>query len=434
VTDPDSTPKAGGDLFRVALTGDACITRRLSPYAGPEFLHVVELLRGVDIALTNLEMLFHDYESPPMPDAHGGHFRSDPALAHELAWMGFRMVSLANNHCGDFGFGGLRSTLSAVRAAGLVPAGAGESLAEAREAKFCDTARARVALVAAASTFPDHARAGPGGGGILSRPGLSALRSTSRLVLPRPALEGLRKMLRGAGMNVAETGDVLSITFCPPITVGEPPGIQTQLLEKDLEEVAAVVAGTTRQADYTIASLHAHEGPDTFTPAHFLVDATHTLIDAGADAVMGHGPHVLRGVEIYRGKPIFYSLGAIIYQTDSILRYPEETFELFGLDRSAGMAGLLAARERAAPFVRWPEAWESVIPVLAFRGRDLAGIDLHPVSLGFERPSTLRGRPVLPAPEHAAKILEDLVRLSKPFGTRIELQDGIGTIQLSPAS
>jgi poly-gamma-glutamate capsule biosynthesis protein CapA/YwtB (metallophosphatase superfamily) len=427
---PESAPHDDGSLFTLALTGDSCITRRLSPYRGPEFQRIVDLLHGVDVAVTNLEMLFHDYESPPMPDAHGGHFRAEPALAYELAWMGFGMISLANNHAGDYGYGGLRSTLAAVRAAGLVPAGAGESLAEAREAKFLDTARARVALVAAASSFPSHARAGRGGGGIQPRPGLSALRTTSRLAVTRPALEGLRQLLRGMGINVAETGDAIPIPFGPTITLGETPGLLTELVRGDLEEVAAVVADTARRADYTIVSLHAHEGPDAFTPAPFLVDAAHTLIEAGADVIMGHGPHVLRGIEIYRGKPIFYSLGEFIYHSDSILRYPEETFELFGLDGKAGMADLLEIRHRVAPFLRWPEAWESVVPVLSFRGREVVGLDLHPISLGFSQGPTLRGRPVAPAAEHGAKILDDLIRLSQPFGTRIEVRSGIGKISL----
>jgi poly-gamma-glutamate synthesis protein (capsule biosynthesis protein) len=93
--------------------------------------------------------------------ASGGiYMRAEPALAKELNWAGFDMVSRANNHTGDYGVKGMRLTSKYVLEAVLVQAGVGESLREAREVKFLVTAKARVALVSCASTFPDFCRTG----------------------------------------------------------------------------------------------------------------------------------------------------------------------------------------------------------------------------------------------------------------------------------
>ena len=59
------------------------------------------------------------------------------------------------------------------------------------------------------------------------------------------------------------------------------------------------------------------------------------MVDAGADMFVGHGPHVLRGVEIYKGKPILYSLGDFIFQNETLLRLPSENYETYDLGATA---------------------------------------------------------------------------------------------------
>jgi poly-gamma-glutamate synthesis protein (capsule biosynthesis protein) len=93
------------------------------------------------MAFTNLEMLFHDYEPYPMAESGGTWMRADPALANDLVWAGFDMVSRANNHTGDYGVLGMELTTKYVAEAGIVQAGVGRSLAEAREAKWEPAAR-----------------------------------------------------------------------------------------------------------------------------------------------------------------------------------------------------------------------------------------------------------------------------------------------------
>ena len=177
--------QVNNEIFTMALTGDAIITRKLSVYNEPPFLEMIKLIRSADVAFTNFEMLLHDYEPYPMHKSGGTYMRAKPSMAKELIWAGFDIVSTANNHTGDYGSEGMRLTLKYLNDYGLVNAGAGESLDEAREAKFIETSKARVALISCASTFPDHSRAGTSRGDTSSRPGLSPLRFNTEFIVTK---------------------------------------------------------------------------------------------------------------------------------------------------------------------------------------------------------------------------------------------------------
>ena len=131
----------------LALAGDSIIMQRISVYKEPESTRLFDLIRGADAAFTNLETLFHDYEAPPAHESGGTWMRTDPPIIKELVWAGFDLVSRANNHAGDFAPLAAQITSKYVREAGLVEAGVGNSLSEAREARFLETARGRIALI-----------------------------------------------------------------------------------------------------------------------------------------------------------------------------------------------------------------------------------------------------------------------------------------------
>ena len=120
--------------------------------------------------------------------------RAEPALIKDLVWAGFDMVARANNHAGDYGVLGMNLTTKYVAEAGLVQAGVGQSLAEAREAKFLETPKGRVALISVASTFPDSSRAGRTRGDMPARPGLNPLRFTTTTTITADQMTALRAM------------------------------------------------------------------------------------------------------------------------------------------------------------------------------------------------------------------------------------------------
>jgi poly-gamma-glutamate synthesis protein (capsule biosynthesis protein) len=422
----------GAQEMTLALTGDAIITRRLSVYDEPDFVEMVELLRGADAAFTNLEVLFHDYEPYPAHQSGGTWMRADPSLATELTWAGIDMVSRANNHTGDYGVEGLRLTTRYVEEAGLVHAGAGESLAEAREARFLETARGRVALVSVASTFPEHSRAGEARGSMRSRPGLNPLRHTTTQVATPEQLDRLGEVLRSMGIAFTRReggARALGTTF----QEGREPGVVTAADPTDVAAIAAVVNNASRLADHVLVTLHAHESKGARSvPADFIVDFARAMVDAGATMVVGHGPHVLRGIEIYQGKPIFYSLGDFVFQNETLLRLPAENYEAYDLGPDEHVADFNAARYRneTTGFPANPEIWESVIARPTFVGGELVQLALHPITLGFGEPAWVRGRPMLARGALADKILNDLIARSAPFGTKIDVREGVGYVQL----
>lgn len=416
--------------FSIALTGDSIIMQRLSVYKEPEFTRLFDLIRGADAAFTNLETLFHDYEMPPAHESGGTWMRTDPPILKELTWAGFDLVSRANNHAGDFGAMGAQITSRYVREAGLVEAGVGNSLTEAREAKFLETPRGRIALISAASTFTPHSRAGNTRGDMPARPGLNPVRFTTTYTVTTERLADLRRVAAELSGNPPGTGDTLNFGGRRYIA-GVKPGTHTEPNKLDVEEIARVVKSASALADIVIVSLHCHEsGANRSVPADFIPTFAKAVIDAGADVFVGHGPHVLRGIEIYKGKPIFYSLANFIFQNETVLRMPEDSYEEYSLGDDSQPVDYLDARydkdRRSFPADR--EYWDSVTVVTKWDGDKFVEAQLHPITLGFQTPRSERGRPKLAAPADAARILEMMTTRSKAFGATVTVKNGVGIV------
>ena len=124
----------------IAVGGDAMITRRMRAFQEPRFLKLVDILRGADVSLVNLEMLFHDFESS-WQWSSATYTRSDPHNLDELKWMGINAVTAANNHSFDYSEGGFLTTLEHCREIDLPYAGGGRDLDEARSPAYVDSAR-----------------------------------------------------------------------------------------------------------------------------------------------------------------------------------------------------------------------------------------------------------------------------------------------------
>ena len=421
--------QTSGGMFSVALTGDSLITRPLSPYKEPPYVQLIDLLRAQDAAFTNLEMNLHNYEVYPMVESGGLHLSADPAIAKELVWAGFRLASFANNHTVDWGVEGMRLTEKYAQQAGLVLAGAGESLPEARAPRFLDTPRGRIALVATASTFTTAAPAGASRGDVLPRPGLSPLHFSTTAVVTDAGLTAVRTLARELGVALPP-GDRVTL-FDTTFVRGEKPGVHTAPNAADLEQIASAASNGRRLSDLTIVSIHAHEGTESaFVPAEFLVTFAHAMIDAGADVFVGHGPHVLRAIEIYKGKPIFYSLGDFVFENATVDRLPMDDYDALAVGASKGIADFNEIRydndRKGFPAER--EIWESVVAVPRWRNRVLQQVELYPITLGFGQPAAFRGRPMLADDSLGRKIIGDLQRLSEPFHTRIDYRDRVGII------
>jgi poly-gamma-glutamate synthesis protein (capsule biosynthesis protein) len=418
-----------------ALTGDSIITRRLSVYAEPAFMRIVNVIRSADVAFTNLEMLFHDYEPYAMSSSGGTYMRAEPALVKDLVWAGFDLVSRANNHTGDYGVLGMNLTTKYVAEAGLIQAGVGQSLPEAREAKFLESPKARVALISVASTFTDHSVAGRTRGDMPARPGLNPLRFETVTTVTAERLSTLREIaaeINGRGAPEGPPPNALTF-FGRRFTAGDKPGLTTVPDKEDQAEIGAVVRSAAGLADYTIVTIHAHEGGrDRLLPADFLVTFARAMVDAGADMFVGHGPHVLRGIEIYKGKPILYSLGDFIFQNETLLRLPSENYAPYDLPADKHVNDFNDARYNfdKSGFPADRMIWEAVVAVPKFRGKQLTELALHPITLGFGQSRAVRGRPLFADGELGQKILGDITKLSGAMGTKIVVREGIGYVEV----
>lgn len=420
--------------FRFALAGDSIIERRLSVHHEPEYLRLFERIRSADAAFTNFEMLVHNFEYPGAPISGGTYMGAPAWVLDELKWAGFRLFGIANNHSFDFGTEGLLSNVRHMEQAGLVYAGAGENLARARAPGYLDTGKGRVALIACASTFSPLSPAGEQRPDLKGRPGLNPLRFKTTYTVEPSTLASLRALTRGsaespAGSRSPEELRFLGATF----RAGEKPGATTEPDPKDLKEITASIHEARRQTDWVVVSIHAHEGApgDREQPAGFLVTFAHAAIDAGADLFVGHGPHLLRGIEIYKGKPIFYSLANFIFENDLVRFQPQENYDQYNLPLTATPSEFYDARSAndTRSFPADKKIWESVEAEAIFNNkRELTEIDLYPISLGFGASRTHRGRPLPASGELASAILDRIAKLSSAYGTKVTVQQGKAVI------
>ncbi len=409
------------DGLRLVLTGDSIINRRLSVHSEPDYLAMIERIRRADAAFTNFETLVHNFEAPGAEKSGGTYMASPHWIVDELKWAGFDLLSVANNHAMDYGPDGLRASLGHLEAAGFAFAGAGRNLALARAPAYLDTRAGRVALVACASTFPPGATAGQQRPDLIGRPGVSPLRFQTTYTVDPAALEALRKVATRSPFD----DDSGALRFLGArFVAGDRPGVKTEPNADDLKAITASIRDARRQADWVIVSIHAHEGMpgNREIPAEFLVTFARAAIDAGADVFVGHGPHVLRGVEIYRGKPIFYSLANFIFENETVRFQPSENYEQYQLGPDALPSDFYDRRSRNGKrgFPADRLNWESAIAEVAFGAEGaVREISIHPIMLGFGQPRTKRGRPRSAPDEAARSIAERLSKLSAPFGSEI---------------
>jgi len=427
-------------VISIVATGDSLATMRLSVYDEESYRNMLQILRSADVSFTNLEMLLGNFESAPAAESGGTYVMGEPFMAEELKWMGFNLYARANNHSMDFGEGGLRSTTKILDQLGMLHAGVGENLAMARSPVYLETKNGRVAMVSMSSSFASFGRAGEARKDIIGRPGLSPLRYQMKLVVPYRLVRQLRQVFKAAGVPVRQEKEGVFSVMNMRFSGGRKPELVTTPNESDMRGILASIKDAKRQADYVLVSLHAHEprGSDRERPAEFIEIFCRKCLDSGASAVIGHGPHLLRGVEIYKKRPIMYSLGNFIFMNETVRFQPSENYERQGLTWDATPADFYDARVRkgrkAEGGFKWftyePLYWEGAIANMTFDGDSLGNIHLYPITLGFDKKRPQRGRPTLAEGKQAKAILERIRRLSLPYGTKMDIGENVGKIVL----
>ena len=434
----------------VAATGDSMIARPLAPFREDSFLALVDLLRGADAAFTNLEMQVHRFEPPPAAASGGIWTAADPDLLDDLKWAGITMVSCANNHCYDYGESGLLATLRNLERSGLAFSGIGRNLSDARAPVYVECPAGRVALLSCTSTFDPASPAGEQRHDLHGRPGVSALGWSAEHVVDSRAFNELRRLDEalgfaerrarqvemGFGGGGGEYADRLR-TLGHSFTRGDGFAVRTSPNDRDAESILRWVREARRQADWVFLSIHTHEaGATEGEPAEFVETFARSCVDEGADAVFGHGPHFLRGIEIYRNRPIFYSLGNLMFQNEVVPRLPTDLYDAVGLDSKATPADFYDFRSQddTRGFTANAVYWESVVAELRLSRNSASEIVLYPIELGYGTPRSQRGRPVMAGSESAERTLRTAARLCDMYGTRVTVKEGVGVIELGALS
>lgn len=441
-----------GEDFKIAVTGDAIINRRISVLKEARFLSLIEVIRDTDVAYTHFETLVHDYEGPEIyPSAEAGWtwMRSPSFVVEELRWAGFKMVSHASNHCLDYSYGGLLSTWKALNEAGMVYAGTGRNLGEARDAAYLETAKGRVALISMCSSFTGWARAGEMRRDMKGRPGLNPLRFY--YVVDGENLETIKQLAIKLGWWVTKVGE--EWLFNPAglhntlykIVEGKERGIFPVANEDDVDGNLRSINNAQRQADYVLVHLHNHEwDPEEglHKPAKFVPPFARACIDAGADIFIGEGSHApLRGIELYKNKTIFYDPGDFLTMSATVTRLPSDSYFRPGYNPEirkweATTADNFDSRAALPKPLSPPGGYRTapvsggVVGVCSFgEGGKLGSIELYPFTFIHE-PRSKTGIPMLADPETGRKIIDYLGKLSAPFGTKIKYQENIGFVHI----
>lgn len=366
--------------IRIMAVGDIVLQ-----YGDPDsfFEPSAPVLRSADLAIGQIEV-------PHTEETHvaGITVPSPPAAPDDLGAMaraGFDVGTVAGNHAYDLGTRGVLDTIAHAERFGIATTGTGADLEAAERPAVAERGGVRI--------------------GVLS----------FNCVGPRESWATSRK----AGSAYVK---VLTHYDLDDLNPGNPPQIYTFCDRRSLSRMTEAIAAAKEELDVVVVALHKGYG---HTPARiddYEYEVARAAIDAGADAVVGHHPHIMRGVEMYRGRAIFHGLGNFVTVTDALTpsedsdseelkAWAKRRVEMYGFAPDPDMPGY--------PF--HPESRNTAIAVL-----DVDGGAVRPALI----PCWIDGeaRPVpLTSPDAGADVvsyIEDISRRAG-LGTRFQWDDGV---------
>lgn len=347
----------------VLLTGDMVLD---VPEADHWLSGIAPALRSADLAVAHLEVPHTRRGSELQGDVPAP--GADPDNLDALARAGVGLVSLAGNHIADCGAAGIADTLDRLDQLGIAHAGAGSTLADASRPALIERRGRRVALLSYNCVGPEAGWAAP------DRAGCNFLR-----------------MEAGDGRPVAPN----SLLVAPAIEA--------------LERLRADIAATRANADLVIVALHKGIVHTPAKLAPYERPLAEAALDAGADVVVGHHAHILRGVELRDGRPLFHGLGNGCVVTHALspaqdhparAAWAKKRRELFGFEPDP--------RYALAPF--HPEAVHAAIGVVRIEAD--GGLRMGVIPVHVEPP----GRPVCVNDARAEQVIAYLDRIGAMAG------------------
>ena len=422
--------------------GDIFITRRIPKEGYEGFDAIKALIEQHDVKFANLESTFHDREGIPAATSGGTWAMSDPRMLDDIQRYGFNIYNTANNHSGDYSHAGILATVKHLKARDMLFSGTGKDLGDASKPCYLETKNARVALISVCADPEKSHTAGAQSADLPGRPGLNPLRCNRYYHLDQTHFDMVKALSDVTAIN-SGTERLAALGYAMPFQEGTQPfGSYRFVLDEtcfvesvphrqDMERIEIEIREAKRQADVVLVSFHSHDrdGRDVTVPAQYIETFAHRCIDAGATAILGHGPHELQGIELYKGGVIFYSLGNYLFETETVEYQPWDAYvnRSMSLDTKVGAYMDERSKNGTAGYGILPEIWFSVLGGFTMEDGKVTQVQLYPISLGMELPRSQKGVPVLSGDE---KVLAYLQKLSAPYGTKIHIKDGVGTIQV----
>ncbi len=417
--------------MKFTAVGDVIIGRRIqADFAG--YNELAPIINQGDIRFFNLETTLNKEGECYASEASGGTWlRTNPEALDDVKKFGFNMTSFNNNHVMDFSFEGLLQTLDSVEKSGLIHAGVGRNLAEASAPRYLETENGRVALISVNTTLMGQMIAGEQTARMKGRPGINPLRVKQYVELEKEEFATLQSIIKKTGINAQRElekregyhgGVNNSVETVGGINFvcGETTRRVRACDERDLERVKKAIYEASLQADYIMISLHSHDMGMTEKeePADFVEDFARFCIDNGANAVVGHGPHLLRPIEIYKNCPIFYSLGDFVLQLYNIEYAPEDFYEQYGLDSKATVHELLKKRSKdfTLGLMTDKRMFQAVIPCWETENGVLKSLKLYPVTLAMTGNKSEIGLPRL---DKEAEFMVAFAKRCEKYGTKL---------------
>lgn len=418
--------------MKFTAVGDILVQKRL-PETYEGFEEIKEFIEQGDARFFNLETtLNYEGECFASQFSGGTYIRTNPEMYYDMLRYGFNMVSANNNHAFDFSFEGFARTLETLNESGIVHAGIGNNLHQASAPAYLETPKGRVALISVSTSFNAAMMAGEQSRRVAGRPGVNGIRWTQKVVVPKEDFEAIqrvgdkcgincsKKIFRGEGYypelpeGVAEIGEQQYI-------LGDDYGLVYELNKKDIERLKASISEAKTCADYVMVSVHHHqnEGMDKANVPEFHKELFRGIIDWGADAVVGHGPHLLRAIEVYKEKPIFYSLGDFLIQLYDVAFAPEDFYVKYGMNSDDSVIELLKKRSKdfTTGLMAQKEMREAIIPLWETdENNNLVSLKLMPVYASCGEGKYIEG---LPQRAKDTAFMEKLAEISKPYGVEI---------------
>ena len=335
----------------IVVTGDLVLDEPDGAYwlAG-----IAPALRAADLAIGHLEVPHTDCVTElagdvPAPGA-------PPENLAAIAEAGFAMLSLAGNHIADCGAQGIADTCAGLDRLGVAFAGAGQDLAEARRPARVERNGLRVALLSYNCVGPEAAWAAPDRAGCAFLPIATA-----------------------DGSPIAPTAPLETMT------------------EAAREILNADIAAVRAQADIVLVALHKGMVHTPARLAPYERAVSHAAIDAGADVVIGHHAHIVRGIEFHRGKPILHGLGNGCVVTQALSPAQDHPARAAWAERRKALFGFEPdPAYTLAPF--HPEAVNAMLVRLDCAADGALAVSV--IAVDVEAP----GRPVLASEPRAAAI------------------------------